>query len=428
MSRLHRVVGVAVIVLASVRILAAADWPQFHGPNRDDMSTETGLLRQWPEGGPKLLWKMTGLGHGYSNIAIVGERLYTMGDRPDGQPDRQCVLAFDLATHAKLWTTPIGQPHEDGAHGGPRSTPTVDGELLYVIGTEGQLVCLETATGKLRWEKSLVKEFGGRMMSMWKYSESPLVDGEKVVCTPGGPEATMVALDKKTGGLIWKCSVPKLGDEGKDGAGYSSIVVAEIAGRRQSVQFAGLGVFGVDPQSGKFLWGYSHAANKVANITEPLVHGDYVFATSCYKTGSGLVKITRDGENFKATEVWFEGMKDFSNHHGGVVLIGDYLYGGNGQNNGALTCLEFKTGKIVWKQKKGLGKGSAAILYADGRIYVRYEGGPVCLVETTPDGFKLDGLFTPPVVHDPCWPHPVVLDGRLYLRDQDTLMCYDVRK
>ena len=304
--------GVLCLVLASAGLAAAADWPQFRGPNRDGKCEETGLLHQWPAEGPKLLWKLTGLGRGYATISVVGGKFFTMGDRKgEGDEESQCVLAFDLASRKELWATRIGPPHRDG---GPRCTPTVDGELLYVVGTDGDLACLETATGKIRWQKNFARDFGGKMMSVWKFSESPLVDGEKLVCTPGGKEATIVALAKKTGELIWKCAVPHLNDRTPEGAGYTSMVAADVDGVRQYVQIVGQGAVGVDAKTGKYLWGYGRIANRVANIPSPVVRDNYVFVTTNYQTGSALLKIVKDGDDCRAEEVYFLGPRDFENH------------------------------------------------------------------------------------------------------------------
>ena len=400
-----------------------ADWSRFRGPDCDGKCPETGLLQEWPEGGPELLWKLEGLGTGFSSVTIVDGRIFTMGDVEVDGKESQCVMAFDLKTREQLWVTPIGPPHSDG----PRCTPTVDGELLYVVGTEGDLVCAESATGKIRWRKHFVRDFQGKYMMHWKFSESPLVDGEKLLCTPGGPEATIVALDKKTGEVIWKCAVPEIGGRGKDGAGYSSMIVAEIDGVRQYVQILGRGAVGVEAETGRFLWGYNRIANPTANIPTPVVRGDYVFVTTSYKTGSALLKLTRNGDGMDVEEVYFLGQKEFENHHGGVVLVGDYLYGGSGQNQGVPVCLEFETGKIAWTADPP-GRQSAAVLYADGHLYFRYQDGLVALMEARPDEYRLKGTFRPPVKKGPGWPHPVIHDGRLYLRDNDVLMCYDVRE
>lgn len=400
------------------------DWPQFHGPGRDSICREEGLLREWPESGPRLLWTLEGLGRGYSTVSISSGRLFTMGDRTGANgTEAQFVLAFDLKTRKELWATAVGQPHRDG---GPRSTPTVDGEAVYAIGTEGDLVCLDVATGSVRWRKSFVGDFQGKFMAIWKFSESVLIDGDRLICTPGGPEAMMVALNKATGDLIWKCALPEIGSQGADGAGYSSAVAAEICGVRQYVQMTGRGVIGVEAASGRYLWGYNRIANNVANVTSPVVRGDYVFATTAYNVGSVLLKISKDGDSFRAEEVYFLDGSDFQNHHGGVILVGEHIYGGHGPNRGDPACIEFGTGKVVWKERAP-AKGSAAVLYAGGHLVFRYDRGEVLLLEAAPEGMRVKGRFKTPEAKGPAWAHPVIHDGRLYLRHDDSLFCYDVR-
>jgi outer membrane protein assembly factor BamB len=405
---------------------ATRDWPGFHGAVRDAISRERGLLKTWPEDGPKMLWKLDGLGQGLSSVSIAEGRLFTMGDRPsEGSEELQFVLAYDLRTRKLLWATPIGPRHRGGPDG-PRCTPMVSGRLVYALGTEGDLACLDAATGTIRWKKNLVAEFGGKMMSGWKYSESPLVDGNHVICTPGGDNAMMVALNKMNGQTVWTCTVPKLGDKGADGAAYSSAVVAEIDGVRQYIQLVGRGVIGVDAKSGRFLWGYNRVANNVANIPTPVVRGPYVFATTAYSTGAALLKIVRNSDGFEAKEVYFISPEDFQNHHGGVVLVGDYIYAGHGLSRGDPACVEFGTGKVVWKQRSP-STGSAAVLYADGNLIFRYDRGEVLLVEATPEKFRIKGRFKPLRGKGPAWSHPVIHNGRLYLRHGDVLSCYDVR-
>ncbi|MHC4479269.1 MAG: outer membrane protein assembly factor BamB family protein [Planctomycetota bacterium] len=396
-------------------------WAHFRGPNGDGKCPETGLLKSWPEEGPPLAWQIEGLGKGFSAVSIVDGKLYTMGDHGEDQ----FVIAIDLGTRKELWRTRVGEWLKHSKPG-PRCTPTVDGELLYAIGTHGDLVCMETASGQERWRKNFEKDFDGKMMTGWKYSESPLIDGDKVVCTPGGPDAAIVALDKKTGATIWKAAIPDIGSEGKDGAGYSSIVIGHGCGIKQYVQTMGRGTVGVRADNGKFLWGYNRVANDIANIPMPVIDADYVFCTTSYETGSALLKLVASGDGIKAEELYFLGPEIFENHHGGVVLLDGYIYGGDGKNKGKLTCLEMKTGKIVWKQQKQVGKGSAALLYADGHLYYRYENGLMTLVEATPEALKVKGQFMLASVTGKSWPHPVIVDGKLYLRDHDVLMCYDV--
>ena len=406
------------LTFAGLAGAAEGDWYQWRGPTRNSVCTETGLLKSWPADGPKLLWKLTGMGVGYTTPSMADGKLFSMGDRGDDQ----YVMVYDLATRKELWATRVGGKHKDG----PRCTPTVDGDRVYALGTDGRLVCCDVASGKVQWKKDFSEDFGGRMMSMWKWSESPLIDGEKLLCTPGGREATMVALNKKSGQVIWKSAVPQLGPKGKYGAGYSSIVVSEGAGVRQYVQLFGQGVFGVDAKTGKFLWGYNRVANGAANITTPVVTGDYVFSSTQYNTGSVLLKLSADGDGVKATQVWWLSDDQFQNHHGGVILIDGHLYGGTNKSGGPPTCIELKTGKVVW-QERPPARGSSAYLYADGLFVIRYESGPVTLVKATPAGYKLISSFTPPKSRGPAWPHPVIHGGKLYLRHSDILLCYDLR-
>ena len=243
----------------------------------------------------------------------------------------------------------------------------------------------------------------------------------------------LVALNKDTGDLIWECAMPDIGDRGKDGAGYTSIVAADVDGVRQYVTIVGRGAIGVAADTGKFLWGYNKIANKVANIPSPVIRGNHVFVTTSYKTGSALLELTRDGDRFKAEEVYFLGPEEFENHHGGVVLVGDHVYGGDGQNNGTPVCLNFMTGKIAWKEeawkRQVEASGSAAVVYADGQLYFRYQkGAVVALIEATPQGFRSNGVFKAAVDNGNAWAHPVIHEGKLLLRANDVLMCYDLRR
>ncbi len=419
-----------VLAMSAALAFAAApspDWPQWRGPNRDDVAKETGLLTQWPESGPPLAWKANGLGGGFSSLAISGGRIYTLGDRQGSQQ----VVAMNLADGKIVWTAKAGPIWED-EYGGPRGTPTVDGDRLYALGTEGDLVCLQTATGKEVWRKSLPRDFGGHVMSMWKWAESPLVDGDRVIVTPGAPGAMLVALDKKTGKEVWRSAVPRIGDLGKEGAGYSSVVISNGGGVKQYVQLTGRGLVSVRAQDGKFLWGYNKVANDVANIPTPIVRGDYVFASTGYRTGSALVKLSKAGDGVQAQEVYFLPSKTLQNHHGGLVLIGDYIYGGHGHNRGYPICVEMATGKVAWGgegvEPTHGGTGSAAVTAADGHLYFRYQNGRMVLIEAKPQGYQVKGAFTIPGVDHPSWSHPVVAGGKLYLREQDNLYVYDLKR
>jgi outer membrane protein assembly factor BamB len=406
----------ALLLCAALGLAAPGDWPQWRGPNRDGVSTETGLLKEWPEGGPKLLWKAKGVGIGYSSVAIAEGRVFTMGDLKG----KEQVFALDAQSGKNLWATPISRADGDG----PRSTPTVDGDRVYAVSRQGDLVCLSVADGHVLWQKNYEKDFGGRMMSGWHYSESVLVDGDKVICTPGGDMAALAALDKRSGEVIWKAAVPKSG-----GSGYASIVVAEVGGIRQYLTLLRSGIVGVAADDGRFLWRYSRIANGTANIPTPVVWGDLVFCSTGYGAGSALLRLSRDGNGIKVQEVYYLKGNQLQNHHGGVVRVGEYLYGGHGHNNGLPFCLNLKTGKFAWGPVRGPGAGSAAVVYADGNLYFRYQNGVMALIEATPSGYHLRSQFPlPNYVGEPSWPHPVVAHGKLWIRGRDVLLCYDVRQ
>ncbi len=416
------------VAALSLSPLAATDWPQWRGPNRDGRSPATGLLQSWPEAGPPLAWRAAGLGAGYSSIAVVGERIYTLGDLEDGQ----YALALNRKDGSPIWKTKIGPVWEDRFLGS-RSTPTVDGDHIYVMSTEGVVKCLKASDGTEVWSRSLPGDFGSHLMQAmgttdWKYTESPLVDGDRVIVTPGITDAALVALNKKTGEEIWRSAIGRLGSLGAYGAAYSSVVVSNGAGVKHYVQFIGRGVIGVEAESGKFLWGYNRVANDIANIATPIVHGDYVFASSGYGTGSALLKLSADGEGgVKAEEVYFIEPDTMQNHHGGLILHDGYVYTGTGHNKGFPLAVRFEDGEVAWGPERNQGQSSAAITYADGRIYFRYQDGRMILVEATPEGYREHGTFEIPEVRHESWSHPVIADGMLYLREQDNLFVYDVR-
>jgi outer membrane protein assembly factor BamB len=400
-------------------VFGPEDWPGWRGADRTGVSREKGLLAKWPEGGPKLAWKAEKLGGGYSTPSVAGGRIYLLGtDRPlNGKKaagEKELLIALDARDGARLWATPIGVVASN-TFPGPRSTPTVDGELLYAISSDGKLVCAETARGKLRWTKDLKAGFAGKS-GRWGYAESPLVDGDVVVCTPGGDKATLLALNKKTGATVWRAPVKGKSVE----AGYSSALVAEVRGVRQYIQFLKVGVVGISAQDGKELWQYTRPASRIASCSTPIFRADCVFAASGYNTGGGLVRLTGNGKGFLAKEEYF--VKPMQNHHGGVVLVGDHLYGTGAAK---LFCVSFKDGKVAWEDRS-VGKGS--ITCADGHLYVRSEKGPVALVEATPAGYKEKGRFSQPSrSKQSAYPHPVIAGGKLYLRDWDVLLCYNIK-
>jgi outer membrane protein assembly factor BamB len=395
------------------------DWPQWRGPKRDNLSTETGLLKTWPEGGPKLVWTSDVVGLGYSGPAIIGDRLYTLGS--DEKSD--FVIAVDTKSGEKIWKSNIGPFVANNWGGGPRSTPTVDGDHLYALSSAGDLACLKTKDGKKVWSSNLTSDLGGGKPN-WNYSESPLVDGEHVVCSPGGNRGTLAALNKKTGKLVWRST--KL----KDPAGYSSIVPTTVGGVKQYVQLTMKGIAGVSPKDGNLLWYYAHPKYKIAVIPTPIVHDDYVYAAVGYGAGDVLLKLSPEAKGVKAEQIYSpEAMNTMDNKHEGVVLIGDYVYGWS--DRGGWTCQELKTGKTMWQSKK-LGRGS--ITAADGMLYCYSEDrGTVVLVEASPEGWKEHGRFAIPKQSDKrsrsggVWTHPVVANGKLYLRDQELLFCFDVK-
>ena len=409
--------------------LTADDWPQWRGENRDGRSSETGLLKSWPEAGPPLAWRSDGLGTGYSSLAVVGDHIYTLGD----VGDKQYVHARSAKDGSSVWKTHIG-PGWDDEYIGARSTPTLDGDHLYALSTEGLLVCLKAADGKLVWSKDIKADFGANLMQAmgqysWKFSESPLVDGNRVIVTPGADDALMVALDKATGKELWRTAKGErdLGSKGADGTGYSSAVVSHAAGVYQYVQLLGRGVIGVDANDGRLLWHYAGVANNVANISTPVVDGDYVFVSTGYNTGSALVHIKGEGKNLSAEEVYFLDPQTMQNHHGGFILHDGHIFSGTGHKKGFPLSVTMADGNVTWGPIRNKGRGSAAVAYADERFYFRYENGLMVLIEADPGAYKEHGSFQIPDVRQFSWSAPVIAGGHLYLREQDNLFAYDLR-
>ena len=426
----------------------ADDWPQWQGPDRDAISKESGLLKEWPKDGPPLAWKITGLGGGYSAPSIAAGRIFGMGNRGDDE----VVWALSEKDGKELWATRLGPAFKQQApqgKEGPGCTPTVDGERLYVEGLGGDVACLQVKDGKIIWQCSLTRDFGGRA-PMWSYRESPLVDGDKVICTPGGQDALLVALDKLTGKTIWKSQVPGgsagsgagpggpggrpgggRGGFGGSGAAYASAIAIDFEGQRQYVQLTAKALVGVAASDGKFLWRYDRPANGMGiNCSTPIYHDGTIFAASAYGAGGGLVRLSKAADgSIKAEEVY--STRKMQNHHGGMILLDGSLYGANGGNEGGfLVCLDFKTGNVLWDERddtqRRAPKGSVAL--ADGRLYYRTEKGTMLLIEPNPKEYIERGRFDQPDrSQQPAWPHPVIANGKLYLRDQDLLLCYDVK-
>jgi outer membrane protein assembly factor BamB len=348
------------------------------------------------------------LGTGYGSVSMAGSRIFVQG----GAGGRSEVHCLNRADGRKLWTAPLGRMGGNDRGDGPRATPTIDGNRVYVLTENGDLACLNAADGKPAWSMNALKEFGGSNPN-WLLSESPLIDGERLIVTPGGRGAGMVALDKTTGKTLWKSA------ELSDPAGYASAIVAEAAGVRCYINLTSRGGVGVRASDGKLLWRYDRVANRVANCTTPVFHANRVFYTSAYDTGCALVALTPSGGAIESREVYFS--RDMMNHHGGVVLVGGYLYG---FSNAILTCLEFATGKLMWRDRS-VGKGSLTV--ANGQLYLLGENGTAGLADVSPEGYREHGRFRIDDLGRPAWAHPVVCGGRLYLRNQDRLECYEVR-
>ena len=399
------------LILTACAVLTAAaaagDWPQWRGPGRSGVSTETGLLKQWPAGGPRVAWTISGLGRGYGTVSIQGERIYVQGT----QGDSSMVFCLRRGDGGRVWARPLGRALDQDKGGGPRGTPTVDGDALYALSEAGDLACLRVGDGSLAWSRNILRDFGGRNPK-WLISESPLVDGPNVIVTPGGRGAGLAALDKTTGRTVWTTA------DLSDSAAYSSAIPADVEGVRTIITLTSEAAVGVRAADGKLMWRYTKAANGTANVTTPVLFDNRVFVTSAYNTGAALLRLRKEGGEVRADEVYFT--RDMMNHHGGVVLVNGYLYG---FSNAILTCLEAATGKVQWRDRS-VGKGS--LTYADGRLYVVGEGNTVGLVDASPAAYVERGRFEIADQGWPSWAHPVVAGGRLYLRNQGVLASHDI--
>jgi outer membrane protein assembly factor BamB len=403
----------ALIAAFSAVGIQADDWPAFRGAGRDGTCQEKGLLKAWPKDGPKLLWKVTGLGIGYSAPSVVGKVLYVMGEKDD----QEWVMALDVSRGGRqIWASSIGPIRNNGnGFPGPRSTPTIDGSRLYTLGIAGDIVCMNAKNGRILWRHDVVKDFGGQLPQLsWGYAESVLVDGPWVICTPGGTKNTIAALAKNSGRLVWGSPIG-------DPAAYASVIKVMIGESKQYVNLTSKGVVGVDAKNGKLLWRYDAPASRLANCATCITSGDTVFAASGYGNGGGRVQIEPSDGGFTASQMYFT--KKMQNHHGGMVLVDGVLYGCSDPS--VLTCLDYKTGKVKWTDRSS---GKCSVLWADGMLFCRNENGPISLVEATPKGFNLKGRFDQPDRSDRnSWPYLVIANGVMYVRDQDMLLAYDVR-
>ena len=403
-----RTLVLAAAALAGVAALeAASDWPQWQGPDRTRISKETGLLKAWPAAGPPVVWTANGLGSGYGSMAVAGDRVFVQGTRGGNS----IVVALNRADGKEVWSKALGRSEMDDRGPGPRGTPAVDGDRLYVLTESGDLACLRI-DGTAVWQRNILRDFRGSQLQ-WLISESPLVDGSHVIVSPGGPGAGMVKLDKMTGKTVWTTK------ELSDAAGYSSVIAADVQDVRIYLTFTATAGVGVRASDGKLMFRYPRAANRTANIATPVFSNNKVFFTSGYGTGGGLVDLTAKNGDVTATESYFT--LNMKNHHGGVVLVDGYLYG---FNDSILTCLEFATGKVMWRDRS-VGKGSVS--FADGHLYVQGENNLIGLVEATPRGYSEKGRFSIPDKGLPSWAHPVISGGRLYVRNQDTLLAHEIR-
>ncbi|MDA0834917.1 MAG: PQQ-binding-like beta-propeller repeat protein [Planctomycetota bacterium] len=391
--------------------ISDAEWHQFRGPKRDGHSLETGLLAEWPNDGPALVYEVGGLGEGYSSISVSDGVIYTMGTVNDGD---QCVIALNAEDGELLWSVKTGPAYQNGAGNGPRCTPTVDGNDVYAVDANGELICLDKKSGDIRWQKNILKDFQGNNIG-WGICESILIDDDKLICTPGGKAATMIALEKSSGNTIWRSDVPT-----NPSASYASAIVADVGGVRQYINFTHAGLVGVRAEDGSPLWGNQSSSNGTANCSAPLYDDGFVFSSSGYGTGGAAVQL-RSSNGLTAAELKYH-TNDMANHHGGMVVVDGYVYGTH--DPGILTCLDLKTGNVKWKDRS-VGKGS--VIYADGKIYLRSEGGPLSLVDANPQKYVEHGRFDQPNRSNrPAWAYPAINGGRLYLRDLDKLLVYDI--
>jgi len=402
----HFLCRLVVPLVASVALLA--DWPDWRGPGRNGISLETGLLERWPAGGPPLAWKATGIGDGFASFSIAEGRVFTQGQR-DG---KQYLIALDEQTGKKLWEIAHGAAYRNNRGDGPRGTPTIDGDRVYALAADGSLVCAKAATGEQVWTTNLLRRFGGRNIS-WGLSESPLIDGQRLIVNAGGRGASIVALDKNNGNVLWQSQ--------SDEAGYSSAVASEVGGLRQYILLTGEGAVGVSAESGELFWRYDEVANSTANVATPVVRGDHVFVSSDYGTGGALLKMSRSGNRIQAQQVYFN--RDMRNHYSSSVLMDEHLYG---YSSSVLTAMNFQTGAVAWRDRS-VGKGQ--VIYAEGRLYLFSEDGVAGLAEANPAAYREISRFEIARVSSyPTWALPAIANGKLYLRDQGTLYSYNIRK
>jgi len=410
--RFFRLLAIAGIA-CQVPIAIADDWTQWRGNQRDGKSLETGLMNQWSSSGPKLIWQTNGLGSGFSTPSSANGLVYLVTNT--GMETEQ-LIALELASGKTRWKTKIGAV---GANTGPqypgsRSTPALNDGKVYVLGSDGDLVCVDAQSGTVVWSKNLRKEYQG-VPGKWAYTESPLIDGDSLICSPGGKNATVVSLNKKDGSLRWKSPIPEA-----DEASYSSPVAAEMGGKKQYVLFMAKGVAGLNAENGEYLWRFDKTADKDANVQTPIIKDSFVF-TGASRVGGGLAEVIPG--NRQPKQVYFD--TKLPTGMGGAVLVGNHLYGTSGPT---LMCVEFSTGKIMWQDRS---IGAASICYADNKLFLHGENNDLAMVAATPEGYKELGRVTPPGAPDrgrsKAWTHPMIADGKLIIHDSGSVWCYDLR-
>ncbi|MBL8795017.1 MAG: PQQ-binding-like beta-propeller repeat protein [Planctomycetia bacterium] len=418
-----RWLGIVVLFLGMLSVAAhspraaAGDWPQWRGPDRSNVSPETGLLKEWPKDGPPLLWKASGLGESVGGIAVAGGKIYSLGYKDK----EEFLVVRDVKDGKELWRAKIGPavPEAGIMRWLSQRTPTVDGDRVYAFRAYGEVVCLETAAGKELWRKDYQKEFAGKRGN-WGFCDFPMIDGDKLICTPGGDAATLVALNKKTGELIWKCPIAE-----NRTTTNSSIVITEAGGVRQYVQQLSGGVVGVAAADGKLLWRYDKVGSSSGNVYTALVKGDLVFSMCGWGSSSALLQIVSEDQEVKIKELAALRLS-LPSWIGSAVLVGDHIYV---CATSGPACIELKTGKVLWDRARPGISGQLTMTYADGHMVLRAQDGKVVLAEANPQGFRVKGEFSPPrLVKEPAWTFPVIVGGRLYLRDQDELFCYDIQE
>lgn len=402
--------------------LLAQDWPQWRGPNRDGKSAETGLNLNWSEKQPKLLWTFREAGAGYSSPSIANGILYGQG-AANGD---DFAFALDASTGKLIWKKRLGNLFVMDRGDGPRGSVTVDGDKLFLIRGGGQIHCLSAKDGTQLWQKDFRKDLGGEFMSHtdWGYSESPLVDGDLVICTPGGSQGALAALNKNTGEVVWRST------QWTSPGGYSSAIKAEVDGVKQYIQFARDGVAGFSAADGKMLWKADVAGNKVAVIPTPIYHNNIVYVTSGYNAGCAAVKLKKEGSSFTAETLYAN--RNVSNHHGGVVLVDGHIYGHS--DAPGWFCQDIETGERLWQFREKVGPGKGAVIYADGHLVCLDErSGTLVSALASTDGWKETGRIEIPErskvqsIDNMVWTHPVIASGKLYLRDHNLLFCFDLK-